>query len=623
MNMSDTALVGTQTLEGHTDRIWTLSWNPQGTVLASSGSDRTVRLWAQKDGCWVCTTVLADSHVKSVRRVCWSPCGKYIATASFDATVCIWEQSKDSKTWRTVVNLEGHENEVKSVAWSTDGLFLATCGRDRTIWIWEKTEEAAEENEGKTGESMTWDCSDVKNDHTKDVKHIIWHPKHNILASCSYDDTVKFFHKDGDDWKCYQTLDSHNSTVWSASFSPSGEYIATGSDDRTVRVWKNCSHSMLPDVVPSSWKCVSVIQGYHNRTIYDLSWSAKGDIIASASGDNSIVLYGRDMSTDESDIFTCIYRSSKAHSCDINSADWNPKIPNLLATGSDDRKIKLWTYDQSVKGMLPKTVLQELFESICPDDELSELKNSDYPTKTLTITDFPKLLKSIDNIQNIQAELCCSAEMRHLEKLFDVRILQDNRDPVKIVSISSGNVEDLVDSFTVVVTNAPGEPHTMFQLLVDSTSFNLRLPRRSSGFIAMDTELFLVDRTGDLFRIQPDGSYQFLLGHLFMFSDVKFITNRETGIKYIITASRDEKIRVSNYPNTHSIEQFFFGHRYYVESLIAVDTSRFISIDVENEVCLWDLSSREVGQIATPEKRASLQREVYKKKKTLPLKHQS
>ena len=66
------------TLEGHTDRVWCVAWEPQGRSLATCSSDKTVRLWAPSraaGGAWVTVAELEGVHNRTVRSVAWSPCG--------------------------------------------------------------------------------------------------------------------------------------------------------------------------------------------------------------------------------------------------------------------------------------------------------------------------------------------------------------------------------------------------------------------------------------------------------------------------------------------------------------------------------------------------------------------
>ena len=54
--------------------------------------------------------------------------------------------------------------------------------------------------------------------HSQDVKFVMFHPTRDQLISASFDDTIKLWDEDGDDWECTETLQGHTSTVWCVSF---------------------------------------------------------------------------------------------------------------------------------------------------------------------------------------------------------------------------------------------------------------------------------------------------------------------------------------------------------------------------------------------------------------------
>ncbi|RHY00681.1 hypothetical protein DYB30_000725 [Aphanomyces astaci] len=169
-------------LAGHSECVWHASWHPNGSLLATCGSDKTIRIWSPSrnaktpQDAWDCVATLEDAQGRTIRACEWSRNGQYIASVSFDATTVIWEKQGD--VYEVIASLEGHESEVKSVAWSPSGSYLATCSRDKSVWIWEADADT------------DFECVSVLHGHSQDVKFVTWHPDEDLLFSTSYDDTV-------------------------------------------------------------------------------------------------------------------------------------------------------------------------------------------------------------------------------------------------------------------------------------------------------------------------------------------------------------------------------------------------------------------------------------------------
>jgi WD40 repeat protein len=264
-------------------------------LLASCSADKSVRLYSyntinskeSSDPEFRHITTIPTGHSKTVRALAWAPSGKTLATASFDSNIGIWEQEASSDgegeggEWECASLLEGHETECKSVSYSSSGTLLASCSRDKTVWVWEGlfcliVADLIHEYCFTVHPDSDFECMGLLAEHTQDVKCVAWHPTEEILASASYDDSIKLYIDDpSEDWFCFTTLTGHTSTVWSICFAPSGNYLASASDDSTVRIWKRVSEHQ--------WECVSVLEG-HERSVYSVSWGTGKGVVDGGLG---------------------------------------------------------------------------------------------------------------------------------------------------------------------------------------------------------------------------------------------------------------------------------------------------------------------------------------------------
>lgn len=272
----------------------------------------------------------------------------------------------------------------KNAGTRTEGNFVAVGTMSSEIEVWDLDvvdsmypnailgqEPDAPEEDGEDASSSKKKKSTKKkkkpkaNDdyHVDAVLALAANPQHrNLLASGSADKTIKLW--DLNTGKCAKSYSMHKGKVCSLDWHPTESTILlSGSYDRTVVA----TDMRAPDAVAPRWIVEADVE--HVR------WNPHDPNYFFVTTEAGTVHYFdvRNVPTSHSQPSKAVY-TLQAHDGAVSAFDINPTVPGLLATGSDDKRVKLWNIQDNAPTMVVSRNLDvgRIFSArFAPDPEVA------------------------------------------------------------------------------------------------------------------------------------------------------------------------------------------------------------------------------------------------------------
>ncbi|KAJ2802879.1 U3 small nucleolar RNA-associated protein 13, partial [Coemansia guatemalensis] len=274
---------------------------------------------------------LAYGHKDIILALDVHTCGAIIATGSKDNTAIIWAVNMNAPPSQRIVCVAtaiGHNKAVGAVGLSHDGgsLFMVSGSEDRTVKMWDLSPLRAIFDSPDQAASIIGKSGPLKlqtlytfQAHDRDINSICVSPDNKTFATGSQDKTAKVW--DVATGTQLGILQGHRRGVWNVAFSPTDRVIATSSGDRMIKLWSL-----------SDYACLKTLEG-HTNSVLCTEFLSAGTQLASTGSDGLVKLWN--ISNAE-----CVLTLDKHESKIWTLA--KQKSEEYIATGGADSVIRIW-----------------------------------------------------------------------------------------------------------------------------------------------------------------------------------------------------------------------------------------------------------------------------------------
>ena len=221
------------TVKAHEGPVWTLHVHPDGRSMATGSADKSAKFFkfeiVQEEipGTKRSTPRFKLTHIRTLKvaddilSLRFSPDSRLLAVSLLDNTVKVFFVD----SLKLFLNLYGHKLPVLNIDISYDSKLIVTCSADKNVRLW--------------GLDFG-DCHKAFFAHQDSIMQVSFVP-HNQdgnghhFFSASKDNTIKYW--DGDKFEQIQKLEGHHGEIWALTVSRAGEFLASASHDKSIRVW--------------------------------------------------------------------------------------------------------------------------------------------------------------------------------------------------------------------------------------------------------------------------------------------------------------------------------------------------------------------------------------------------
>lgn len=194
-----------------------------------------------------------------------------LLSASKDNTIRLWSINPLAKEFKCIATGARHTASVGSVCLPhISSEFCFSVGQDSCIKRWvlpKKVDESV----------VTLNSSHTELAHTKDINCVTISPNDKIVATGSQDKTIKLW--GADDLSNLGTLRGHKRGVWCVRFSPTDQVLLSTSADCTIKLWSI-----------SELSCLKTFEG-HESSVLKAEFMSRGLQIASAGADGLLKIW--------------------------------------------------------------------------------------------------------------------------------------------------------------------------------------------------------------------------------------------------------------------------------------------------------------------------------------------